>query len=196
MWLPPSSPPRSHEAALMPCRSPSRTPSRSPPKGSADAHSVSSQHVSDMQTSSSQHMSESSSSRNPAGRSPLSRATHSRDHQPQPQKSPFRAFANSSVEASTSPPDGADPSSPPEASSGSATMSAMPQTDASVRVTVQRSFLAAAKQSSDASPPLRRSPLTGKGGSPGNGLAMAYSASSEDGTSTSGWFTKLLPPQK
>lgn len=177
----------------MPCRSPSRTPSRSPPKGSAHATSISSQHMSDMQTSSSQHVSESSSSRDPDRRSPLSRATYSRDHQAQPPKSPFGAFANSSVQASASPPDGAGPSSPPEASSGSATMSAMPQTDATVRVSVQRSFLAAAKQSSDASPPLRRSPLTGKGSSPGNGMAMAYSASSEDGTSTSGWFTKLLP---
>lgn len=180
----------------MPRRSPSRTPSRSPPKGSADVNSVSSQHVSDMQTSSSQPISESSSSRNPDRRSPLSRATHRRDQRVQPPKSPFKALANSSVAASASPPDGAGPSSPPEASSSSATASARPQTDATVHVSVQRSFLAAAKQGSNASPPLRRSPLTGKGSSPGNGMAMAYSASSEDGTSTSGWFTEVLPLQK
>lgn len=175
-------------------RSPSRTPSRSPPKG---AHSVSSQHVSDMQTSSSQHTSESSPSRNMNSdrRSPLSRATHSRDQQVQPPKSPFRAFANSSVAASASPPDGAGPSSPPEASPDSAIPSAAPQTDATVRVSVQRSFLTAAKQGSNASPPQRRSPLAGKGSSPGNGMAMAYSASSEDGTSTSGWSFSLLPSQ-
>ena len=166
-------------------RSPSRTPSRSPPKGSADTNSVSSQ-----------RMSESSSSWNPDRRSPLSRATHSSDHRVHPPKSPFKAFANSSVEASASPPDGAGPSSPPEASSGSATTSAMSQTDATVRVSVQRSFLAAAKQGSHASPPVRRSPFTGRGSSPGNGMAMAYSASSEDGTSTSGWWTMMLTLQK
>ena len=62
----------------------------------------------------------------------------------------------------------------------------MPQADATVRVSVQRSFLAAAKQGRNVSPPLRRSPMASKGSSPGNGMGMAYSASSEDGASTSG----------
>lgn len=64
----------------------------------------------------------------------------------------------------------------------------MPQADATVHVSVQRSFLAAVKQGSNSPPLSGKSPLAGKGSSPGNGMAMAYSASSEDGTSTSGWF--------
>ncbi|KAL3161555.1 hypothetical protein ABBQ32_010422 [Trebouxia sp. C0010 RCD-2024] len=186
-------------------RSPSRTPSRSPPKGFAHGNSESSQHVSDMQTSSSQHMSESSSHRNPGRRSPLSRASPSRDQSSgQPPKSPLRAPANSSGEESTStsgkaapnsppvragpssPPDEAGPRRPPEAAAASSVMSAMPQADATVHVSVQRSFLAAVKQGSNSPPLSGRSPLAGKGSSPGNGMPVAYSASSEDGTSTSG----------
>lgn len=179
------------------CRSPSRTPSRSPPKAAAHGNSVSSQHVSDMQTSSSQHMSESSSHRHPSGRSPLSRAAPRRDHSPsQPPSSPLRASANSFVQESASTFDRAAPRSPaadalgparpPEASPASAAVSAVPQADATVHVHVQRSFLAAAKQGRNASPASNQSRLTGKSSSPGNSMAMAYSASSEDGTSTSG----------
>ena len=168
-------------------RSPSRTPSRSPPKGSAGTQSTCSQHVSDMQTSSSQHMSESSLSQNPNRQSPLSRVTHSHSNLPrQAPKSPFGALANSPDCTSSSSPDGVGLRSPPEASTSSHSASSMPQADATVRVSVQRSFLAAAKQGRNASPPLRRSPIAGKGSSPGTGMAMAYSASSEDGTSTSG----------
>ena len=60
------------------------------------------------------------------------------------------------------------------------------QADAIVSVRVQRSFLAAAKHGRTPSPQRRISPMVGKGSSPGAGLSMAYSASSEDGTSTSG----------
>ncbi len=62
----------------------------------------------------------------------------------------------------------------------------MLQADATVSVRVQRSFLAAAKHGRTPSPQRRISPMVGKGSSPGAGLSMAYSASSEDGTSTSG----------
>ena len=121
-----------------------------------------------MQTGSSQHVSDSaSSSQQPEGRSPESRAGVS--HQAgQVLESPFRAFAGS--------PPGASSSSP----------SGMPQADATVNVRVQRSFLAAAKHGRTASPQMRRSPMAGKGSSP-NGMNMAYSASSEDVASTSGW---------
>ena len=68
----------------------------------------------------------------------------------------------------------------------------MPQADATVNVRVQRSFLAAAKHGRTASPQMRRSPMAGKGSSP-SGMNMAYSASSEDGASTSGWSLCLQP---
>ena len=175
------------EKLCMLCRSPSRTPSRSPPKGSAGTQSASSQHVSDMQMSSSQHMSESSSSQNPNRQSPLSRSTYIHGNRTgQAPKSPFGALANSPDGTTASSPDGLGLRSSPEASTSSPSTSSLPQADATVRVSVQHSFLAAAKQGRNASPPLRRSPIAGKGSSPGNGMAMAYSASSEDGTSTSG----------
>ncbi|KAL0032094.1 hypothetical protein WJX77_004782 [Trebouxia sp. C0004] len=158
-------------------RSPSRTPSRSPPKGYTDPQPASSQHTSDMQSGSSHHTSNSADSlQNPDRRSPVSRASQSRDQHPgRVPASPFGPFANS--------PPGATGSSPAGMSTSS--HSAM-QADATVSVRVQRSFLAAAKHGRTPSPQRRISPMGGKGSSPGAGMSMAYSASSEDGTSTSG----------
>ena len=72
----------------------------------------------------------------------------------------------------------------------------MLQADATVSVRVQRSFLAAAKHGRTPSPQRRISPIVGKGSSPGAGMSMAYSASSEDGTSTSGNAAHPVWPQK
>ncbi|DBB04839.1 TPA: hypothetical protein ACH3X3_010127 [Trebouxia sp. C0006] len=158
-------------------RSPSRTPSRSPPKGYVDPLPSSSQHTSDMQSGSSHHMSNSAdSTQSPGRRSPLSRASQSQAQHPgRVPASPFGPYANS--------PPGATGSSP--AGMLTSSHSAM-QADATVSVRVQRSFLAAAKHGRTPSPQRRISPIVGKGSSPGAGLSMAYSASSEDGTSTSG----------
>ena len=140
--------------------------------------SGSSQHASDMQTGSSQHISESASSSHNPDR-PL-RATNRQSPYPGlVPESPFRPFANSPL--------GAVRGSPPEASSSSP--SRFSQADASVSVKVRRSFLSAAKHGRTSSPQMQRSPLAGKGSSPG--MSMAYSASSEDGASTSGMILCL-----